>query len=254
VGVTLRRTLWALTAVLVASCGGSSSKTGPNGDAGSSDASAAAASLREGLAGAWSFDVDGTDHSGNKLDLGVAGIKLVTGRFGKGLQFAGMGSVAQRPLSDAALDLATGDFTVSCWLELTATDTAQFVAIKGYADGGWFVGWAKTAWAFGLGTPPTMMGKTFPDPSGTPASGFHHIVLQRSGTLAEMIVDSHSVGTTIVADSAAPSPEPFQIGGYAPGGVGLGQSVVNGVVDDVAIWHRALISAELDYLDTHPVP
>jgi len=34
----------------------------------------------------------------------------------------------------------------------------------------------------------------------------------------------------------------------------MGQSVVDGVVDDVAIWHRALISAELDYLDTHAVP
>ena len=238
--------------MLVASCGGSPAATSPNGDAGADDAGATATSLREGLAGAWSFDVDGTDHSGNKLDLGVAGIKLVTGRFGKGLQLTGMGSIAQRPISDAALDLATGDFTVSFWINFTMTGTAQFVAVKGYDKGGWFVGWAQSEWAFGLPAPG--MGDVFPDPAGSPTSGFHHVIFQRSGTLAEMIVDGQSVGTKLVADSATPPPEPFQIGGYAPGGVGEGQDVVNGVVDDVAIWHRALISAELDYLDTHAVP
>jgi len=250
--VNARRIRWVLGALLVASCGNSPATTGPNGDGGTADASAAATALRQGLAAAWSFDSDGTDHSGNKLDLDVTGIKFAPGRFGKGLQFTGAGKIAQRPISDATLDLATGDFTVSFWIDFTMTGSPQFVAVKGYDKGGWFVGWATSVWAFGLPAPG--MGDTFPDPTGSPAAGFHHVVFQRSGNLAEMLVDGHSVGTKLVADSATPPPEPFQIGGYAPGGVGMGQSVVDGVVDDVAIWHRALISAELDYLDTHAVP
>jgi hypothetical protein len=254
VTVILRRTGWALGALFVASCGGGLSTTGLGGDAGASDALAAATSLRQGLAGAWSFDVDGSDHSGNKLDLDASGIRLATGRFGKGLQFTGTGKIAQRPISDPTLDLATGDFTVSFWISFTMTGAAQFVAVKGYDKGGWFVGWARSEWAFGLPAPG--MGDVFPDPAGSPTSGFHHVVFQRAGSLAEMIVDGHSVGTKLVTDSPTPPAEPFQIGGYAPGGVTvtMGQSVVNGVVDDVAIWHRALISAELDYLDTHAVP
>ena len=40
------------------------------------------------------------------------------------------------------------------------------------------------------------------------------------------------------------------------GGVSVdhGMSVVNGVVDDLAIWRRALVHEELDYLATHAVP
>jgi Concanavalin A-like lectin/glucanases superfamily len=212
-----------------------------------------ASALRTDLAGAWSFDGDGKDRSGHGLDLGIAGIPLATARFGKGLQFSGPGSpIAQRPLSDASLDLATGDFTVSFWIAFSKTASPQFVAVKGYGDGGWFVGWAQTVWAFGL---PAPAGGTFADPAGSPATGtFHHVVFERSVASVEIFVDGTSVGTKAISDSPTPAPAPLQVGGYSPGGVGAGQNVVNGVVDDLAIWHRALDDAERAYLDAHPVP
>ena len=57
-------------------------------------------------------------------------------------------------------------------------------------------------------------------------------------------------------DTQAPAMTAFQVGGFAPGGVSMahGMSVVNGVVDDLAIWHRALVPDELAYLATHAVP
>lgn len=250
--VIRRRTLWPLATLLVVSCGGSS----PVGiDAGDADAGTVASALRASLAGAWSFDTDGADHAGQKLDLDVTGIKLVTGRFGKGLQFTGEGSkIAQRHIDDPTLDLATGDFTVSVWVSLAMTSTAQFIVIKGYDEGGWFVGWAQTAWAYGLGVPATAMGATFADLDVTPTGGFHHVVLERTGASLEMFVDGQSIGTKAVTDSATPQAAPLQVGGFSPGGVAAGQKVVTGVVDDLAIWHRALTADERTYLDTHAVP
>jgi hypothetical protein len=219
------------------------------------DTGSPATSLRSQLAGAWSFDLDGKDHSGAGLDLGITGLHLAVGRFGKGLQLAGEGTpIAQRPIDDPSLNLTTGDFTVSFWISFAMTDSAQFVAVKGYNAGGWFVGWARTAWAYGL---PAPKGGTFVPQGGSPAPGtFHHVVFERTGDTIEIFVDSASVGTATVSDSPAPPPSPFQVGGFAPGGVAvaMGQSVVNGVVDDLAIWHRALVAEERTYLATHAVP
>jgi len=257
-GVTPRRTVWGLGALLLCSCGGALSTAGLDAgvtDATASDANGPASSLRGELAGAWSFDVDGKDHSGHALDLGITGLRLAAGRFGKGLELAGEGTpIAQRPIDDPSLNLTAGDFTVSFWISFSMTDSAQFVAVKGYNDGGWFVGWARTAWAYGL---PSPAGGTFSDPAGSPASGvFHHVVFERSGSTVELFVGSKSVGTATVHDSPPPAQSPFQVGGFAPGGVavGRGQSVVTGVVDDLAIWHRALTTEERAYLATHAVP
>ena len=257
-GVILRRIVSGLGALLLCSCGGALSTAGLDaggtGDA-ASDGNDPAGSLRGALAGAWSFDVDGKDHSGNALDLDLRGLHLATGRFGKGLQLAGGGTpIAQRPIDDPSLNLTMGDFTVSFWISFNMTGAAQFVAVKGYNVGGWFVGWARTAWAYGL---PSPAGGTFSDPGGSPAPGvFHHVVFERSGDTVELFVDSTSVGTATVHDTPAPTQAPFQVGGFAPGGVSvaMGQSVVDGVVDDLAIWHRALAADERAYLATHAVP
>jgi len=253
--VTLRSSLWGLAALVVCGCGGSTLSNkglGDGGPDGAADAGSAATSLREALVGAWSFDGDAKDHSSNMFDLDTRTLRFVNGKFGKGLQLAGEGTaIAQRTKNDPALDVASGDFAVSFWVDFAVTDAAQFVAVKGYGDSGWFVGWAKTEWAYGLPT-----GSTFVPPGGSPsANTFHHVVFQRSGATMQLFVDSKSLGTK-PATAGAASGDPFQVGGYAPGGVAAdhAQSVVNGVVDDLAIWRRTLVSEELAYLDTHPVP
>jgi hypothetical protein len=248
--VTLRSSIWGLAALLVCGCGGSGLSSGL-GDGGG-DAGSAAVSLRQGLVAAWSFDGDGKDHGPSKLDLTIKSLHFASGKFGKGIQFAGDGTqIAQRDMNDPELNLPAGDFTVSFWIDFMMTGSAQFVAMKGFGDSGWFVGWAQTAWGYGL-----PKGGTFVPSGGSPSDGaFHHVVFQRSGDTVQLWVDSSSLGTaTAIAGSA--SADPFQVGGYAPGGVtsDRGQSVVNGVVDDLAIWRRALVHEELDYLATHAVP
>ena len=232
----VRPTLWGLATLLLCSCGGGGGPT-----------------VGYGLAGAWSFDGDGKDHSGNKLDLETTGLGFAAGKFGKGLQLSGDGTpIAQRPVNDRSLDLANGDFTVSFWIDFAATASPQFVAVKGFGSDGWFVGWAQTQWAWGL-----PKGTSFVPPGGSPSTGtFHHVVFQRSGDIVDIRVDESSVGTAMVTATSSSATDPFQVGGFAPGGVSVAtaQNVVNGVVDDLAIWHRALSAAELDFLASHAVP
>jgi Concanavalin A-like lectin/glucanases superfamily len=253
--VTSRRVVLTLCALVLCSCGGALSTTGLDAGAAAGEGGVPAETLLSGLAAAWSFDGDGKDHSGQGLDLGVDKIPFVAGRYGKGVQFSGDGSpIAQRPINDPSLDLTTGDFTVSFWISFTKTGSPQFVTIKGYADGGWFVGWAQSVWAFGFPAPAA--GGQFADPSDAPALGvFHQVVFERTAAQLQLIVDGRLLGgQTIDKDPPAPGPAPFQVGGYSPGGVGGSKSVVNGVVDDVAIWHRALDADERLYLRTHAVP
>ncbi|HVX96657.1 MAG TPA: LamG domain-containing protein [Polyangia bacterium] len=248
--VIVRPRAWALVPLLLTSCGGVSSLG--LGDAGG-DATSAPSSLKIGLEGAWSFDGDGSDHAGKHLDLATTGLHFAAGHFGKGIVFAGDGTpIAQRPIDDLSLNLATGDFTVSFWIDFAKTGAPQFVAMKGY-DPGWFVGWAQTQWAFG---PPKPAGQTFDDPAGTPSTGtFHHVVFERTGDSLELFVDGASAGKAAGHDGT-PSLDPFQVGGYAPGGVAVshGMNVVSGTVDDLGIWRRALLPEERAYLKTHAVP
>lgn len=247
--VTPLRAVAILTPALLCAC----ARNGGISSDGGGDAANVASTLRDQLAGAWSFDVDGSDHSGHGLDLAIDGLHLATGMFGQGLQFSGDGTpIAQRPIDDPSLNLTSGDFTISFWINFTMTASAQFVVVKGYNVGGWFVGWAQTAWAFGLPE-----GDTFSPPSGPPTTGtFHQVVVERAGDTLEMFVDLASFGPADVKDSPAPGPSPFQVGGYAPGGVMVasGQDVVSGVVDDLAVWHRAITPDERAYLMTNPVP
>jgi hypothetical protein len=248
--------------LLLASCGGSTA-TPPvdaagdvvtNGDAGPTLTPAELDAFHAGLAAAWAFDDDGSDHSPSGLDLQIGRVPFTAGRFGKALLFTGDGTaIAQRPRSDATLDLAAGDFTVTFWLAFAKTPFPQFVAVKGYNSGGWFVGWAQTQWVFRLSAAGSE-GK-FSDPAGTPATGvYHHVVLERAGDTARYYVDGALVGTAAVTDGPTPAASNFQVGGYSPGGGATGESAVHGNVDDLAIWHRALTDVERGYLDTHAVP
>jgi hypothetical protein len=63
--------------------------------------------------------------------------------------------------------------------------------------------------------------------------------------------NSETVGTTQASDpDAGIANETFRLGTWF-GGKG---DPMSGVVDDVAIWNRALTAEERSYLDQHPVP
>ena len=143
---------------------------------------------------------------------------------------------------------------MSFWINFAKTGAAQFVAVKGYNDGRLVRGLG----ADGLGLRPALARGRHLRPAGSPTSG--DVPPRRLRADGRHASRSSSIRRRwerrTVADTATPAKSPFQVGGFAPGGVTVatGQSVVDGVVDDLAIWHRALVADERAYLATHAVP
>jgi hypothetical protein len=211
-----------------------------------------AASLEMGQIAVWALDGDGMDRSGNHLDLTINGPQFGQGNFGHGLVFANdLTQTATRPMVDPSLQLTTGDFTVSFWIELATSANAAM----GFLDMGAGTG---TGWATGTPGPGVTWG--FWAPGGpniftpgngsTPNGAFHHVVCIRSGTNVIEYVDQVTPTMQATQGGGVPSPKAFRLGTWA-GGAG---DPLSGTLDDIAIWSRALSQQERTYLDTHAVP
>jgi hypothetical protein len=210
------------------------------------------ASLKNGLLGLWPLDGDGKDKSGNGLDLTVVGLSYVTARFNSGLQFTGdITKTASRPMSDPSLLIGRGDYTVSVWVSIDPDkDFAQGILDDGAQAGGngWGLGTPAPsgAWIFATGN------GTFCCNGGGPTGfGWRHLVAERSGETISVYANSETVGTTQAAQPGVTiAAETFRLGTWF---AGAGDPLF-GIVDDVAIWNRALTAEERSYLDQHPVP
>jgi hypothetical protein len=209
------------------------------------------ASLEMGQIAVWSLDGDGMDRSGNHLDLTINGPQFGQGNFGQGLVFANdLTKTAMRPMVDASLQLTTGDFTVSFWIELPTSATGPMGFLDmGFAGGG-------GGWATGTPGPGTTWGFWAPGGTGvftsgngsTPNGTFHHVVCIRSGTNLIEYVDQVTPATAAAGTGASPTQKAFRLGTWAS------IDPLSGTLDDIAIWSRALSQQERAYLDTHPVP
>ncbi len=204
--------------------------------------------LRVGLLAAWPLDGNGSDASGNALDLQVTNLGYATGRFGQGIQMTvNSTGTAKRPIDDASLRLATGDFTVSFWHNVTDTAPTQFLVTKGFSANGWSVAVTSSRWSARHNAPPNATSAL-----GAPTPNvFWHIIFERRGTFLRIYANGLlAAGQDPTTDIVSPSTEVLEIGSYES----LTAGRVGGIIDDVAIWNRALTAAELAYLDVNPVP
>jgi hypothetical protein len=214
-------------------------------------------SLKNGIVAQWPLDGDGTDHSGHGLDLTIDGLSFAPSRFGSGLTFPGdLTKTAKRPMADPSLLIEGNDYTVSLWVNLAPDQHAS----QGILDYGAQVG----AWGFGTpgGAQPgggqsqiwfwstDVGGIVGPDPDPGPGSGWHHIIAERAGSTINLYSASALVMTTNANGQPSGMLQTFQLGTWA-GGHAL---PLFGVIDDVAIWNRALTADERFYLDQHQVP
>lgn len=206
---------------------------GAGGDGGSG---AGLPSLAQGLLAAWPLDGDGLDQGPSGLDLAEANASYAAGRFGQGL-VSPEGNVA-RPIVDPALALATGDFAVSLWAK-PADLQPGFIASTGL--NGWWVGQLGTQWiADHAGVVVN---------AGTATVGaFHHLIWQREAGTLRLYVDGVEVGANGPATDVTDPQEVLRLGHYPPNG-----AFFVGVIDDLAIWSRALSESERAYLSENPV-
>ena len=213
-------------------------------DAGPADRCADAGKLTDGLIGYWPFDGTGEDKVSAR-DLSMFGdASFDAGRSGLGLSMPGTGGgYAARPANDTAFDLASGDFTIQIWVKLsTALYTEQVFVEKfsGSQGPGWTLlkMWNNELEFYANPTTVVMSGAT-----NITVGVWHHIAARRAGTKFDVIYDG-VVTASGDSDAAVPvTGQPLLVGRRNSGASG-----VDGTVDDLAIWSRALSDAEIGAL------
>jgi Concanavalin A-like lectin/glucanases superfamily len=150
------------------------------------------------------------------------------------------------------LDMGTSDWTIECWVKTTANDwsaVAKSIAADIYGRYAIFytggVLYGLMFWATGTGV-------EFGWTSNTPKDGaWHHIALtfDRDGN-ATLYFDGSSVASTSIAAGSAvnmQSTDPLYLGAYgnATATGPLSGFVLNGSIDEVAIYNTALSSGRI---------
>jgi hypothetical protein len=156
------------------------------------------------------------------------------------------------------LDFGTGDFTISAWINMTATERGTV-----YAKGGDNSGGVRYTFAMGEGNNDGKMTLTTDDDSTkVQAMGdtivndgtWHHVATMRSGTDLLVYVDGALDGTNTV-------PEGYDLSGTSQANALIGaitdardatgatlEKFFAGIIDDVRIYNRALSAEEVLFL------
>lgn len=248
------------------SCGGSGSSDAPacsgtscadaGVDAPSVDAESDAwtearieALLRTGQVAVWPLDGDGKDHSGNGLDLVINGVSFGAGRFGSGLVFTGdLGKTAMRPMPDALIFPEPGDYTVSVWAQVSGPKESNQGILEMNAPFNWGLDLAERGSGWGVACPTTCSGLGM-QLHGVPTD-FQHFVIVREGDTMTSWVNGSASGPWPFAPVPPAAPAALRLGSWFDGKGGA----LTGVVDDIAVWKRALTKREIFFLQAHPVP
>ena len=217
--------------------------------------------LYAGLAAYWPFDNDYNDGSGNGLDLAVTSgtAQRVAAKFGNGY-FGGLGS-DYRCLSCGALTRATspaldlgGDFTISLWVNRTANANVD-VSWYHYAlfDNGQIVFGANgngpspspvyptVTFVGTVATAATLSDATFDFRDAANVGVWVHLIVFRSANLIGLRVNGNET-TGLIAAPVGSAAATFRVGHDTSG------YPWQGVIDEVAVWKRALTGAEMDAL------
>ncbi len=206
-------------------------------------ASSARAALTDGLLGYWPFNGNAADMSGNGRDLQLfGGAGFGPGLIGQALALPGnSSSYAQRPVSDPVFDFGSSDFTIQAWFNFSINYREQTLVEKftGCCGGGWT-----------LTTPGGSDLQFYSQPVIVLNAGeaftigvWHQAIVRRSGSTIDMFFDGNLVATGTASGPLPSSPNPLLIGKRNPQD-GRDFSV-DGSLDEIAIWGRAVSNAEI---------
>lgn len=192
-----------------------------------------------GLVGWWGFNGNANDESGNGNNGTVNGPVLTNDRFGNSNAAYAFDGVDD--FIDASLGTFTGDFTFQLWFSTsnTSTNRCLFESTSGYLDFNTTV-YGSGSLFWGQGT----SGSNCNAYSG-PLSSFnqwHCVTVVNEASMITVRYDG-----TPVALILCPDP-PYQWTSFVLGKRPNNTDHFNGVFDDLAIWERALTSAEISAL------
>ncbi len=217
-----------------------------------------AANITDNLVSYWSFDVDGRDSIGGR-DATLQGDAVIApGLVGNGLDLptntpGGGGALNgwAEAANDPAFDLA-GDFSVHAWVYYDAAGQGganESVLIEHFSDAGG-PGWTITSFPHGgkdaLFYGQNAVGIRSNSPSPTPndaADNWTQYVVTRSGEAYKIYADGQLAGSGSGGSSTTQRDQPLLFG-MRNSGDGRGFPL-NGTLDEVAIWDRALTGDEI---------
>jgi len=208
-----------------------------------------------GLKGWWSFTGNANDGSGNLNDGTVNGASLTVDRFGNtdgAYLFDGSSSnISVNPITD--LD-NSAEITISVWALITNSNssTSQYLISRAPDTGSEHfsirIDEQPSSYKFSgqisdNNTPAS--GVTSSVSSDIPQTDWHHVVLTYDGVDVKLYLDGVFQGASPYTGQINPSPEQLYFGMHNDPSFPY---YVNGSLDDIGIWNRALTTCEIQQL------
>ena len=203
------------------------------------------ADLSSGLVVYWALDGDTTDSSGNGHDgTLVKNPEWVDAHFGEGLSLDGVDD-GMNCEDDPALDI-TDSITVAAWLYTNSYSSWCSILLKSsnplWTDG---YGLSHFNGADGLHFWVTLWA---PDAAtNVPVEEWHHIAGTYDGSTLKIYVDGQEAGSQARAVTILTNNAPLEVG------CGNGQYFWDGIIDEVALYNRALAPDEIQTLMDSPL-
>ncbi len=195
-----------------------------------------------GLVGYWRFEGDAKDLSGYGNDGTVTGATQTDGKFGKAYSFA-TGNYISVPYH-SSLDI-TSAITVEGWLSVPTAPSGDSKEIVSAKAGAYELFYDHNPWG----------GATFvvykpaldntPTYTGITATYWHHIAGVYDGANLYFYVDGVEIRKKPSTGTITINGNKLGIGAYGDGTT----ANFNGLIDEVAIWNRALTPSEVTQLN-----
>lgn len=205
--------------------------------------------INTGLVAFYPFTENTKDSSGNNNHGNSNGATLTSDRYGvanRAYDFNGSSTISASPTFAFT---ENQDFTVSCFAYLTSKSLSDpFVSYGNTATGNyvWYLGWynSKVQWGVnkqGFTWSQTNTPKTSVMPN---VNQWYHVLGVKNNKLLTLYINGVAVDSvTQVIQNPAITKLPLTMGGFA----GTGQ-YLNGKLDDVRIYNRALTREEIVFL------
>lgn len=213
--------------------------------------SVARADFTNGLVGHWTFDGSGYDDSPNHNTLTLQGGLgyRAAGLLGNALEFPlDLNQFAIRSADDATYDFGTGNFTLQVWANFRTLSGEQTLFEKFVGAGG--PGWTVTKVTgnaiqfYGNASPfPAIQVQTAANSVST-TNIWHQVVVRRNGSAFNIFLDGTSAATGSSTRSISDTTNPLMVG-RRDGSQGY---PMDGGIDELAIWNRALSNTEISQL------
>jgi hypothetical protein len=197
-----------------------------------------------GLIGWWRAEGNALDSAGQNNGTSVNGASFAAGEVGEAFLFNGTNQVVQVP--DGPALNPTNALTLEAWVNINAFSGNDAIAVAGkdnpYGSRQYMIGMAQVdgRWVFRahVGVPGGL--ELFNGSAGLQTNTWYHVAMTYDGAYLRLFVNGMPDGSLAVTGAVVTSSESLIIGGSVPGPWDL-----NGQIDELSLYGRALSSAEI---------